>query len=69
VRELFVVHLVSWTIPLLSCLFVFLEFPGGVDIPDLHQKALRAEKNFENTKVFSVDLNVLERLGEFKEYK
>jgi hypothetical protein len=34
-----------------------------MDIPDLHQKAVRAEKNFESTKVVSVDPAVLQRLG------
>jgi hypothetical protein len=42
---------------------MFSEFSGVMDIPDLHQKALRAEKNFESTKVTSVDPSVSGRSG------
>jgi len=34
-----------------------------MDIPDLHQKALRAEKNSANTKVVSVDPALSGKLG------
>jgi hypothetical protein len=44
-------------------LYIFSEFFGVMDIPDLHQKAMRAEKNFENTKVVSVDPALSRRLG------
>jgi hypothetical protein len=47
-------------------LYIFSEFPGGMDIPDLHEKAVRAEKNIESTKVLSVDPNLSGRLGECK---
>jgi hypothetical protein len=42
---------------------MFSEFSGVMDVPDLHQKALRAEKNFESTKIASVDPSVSERSG------
>jgi hypothetical protein len=42
---------------------MFSEFSEVMDIPDLHQKALRAEKNFEGTKIASVDPSVSERSG------
>ncbi|PNF20433.1 Arginyl-tRNA--protein transferase 1 [Cryptotermes secundus] len=38
------------------------DFSGVMDIPDLHQKVLRAEKNFENTKIVSVDPSLSRRL-------
>lgn len=37
---------------------MFSEFSEVMDIPDLHQKALRAESNFESTNVVAVDPSV-----------
>ncbi|PSN51200.1 Arginyl-tRNA--protein transferase 1 [Blattella germanica] len=37
-------------------------FSSAVDVPDLHKKALRAEKNLENSKVVSIDPSLTGRL-------
>jgi hypothetical protein len=42
---------------------MFSEFSEVMDIPDLHQKALRSESNSESTKVAAVDPSVLGRSG------
>jgi hypothetical protein len=43
--------------------YIFPEVCEVMDIPDLHQKALRAESNSENTKVAAVDPSVSGRSG------
>jgi len=43
--------------------YMFSEFSEVMDIPDLHQKALRAESNSESTKVATVDPSVSGRSG------
>ena len=45
------------------CVYMFSEFSEVMDIPDLHQKALRAESNSESTKVAAVDPSVSGRSG------
>ncbi|KAJ9577113.1 hypothetical protein L9F63_006321, partial [Diploptera punctata] len=45
------------------------DFPVPLDIPDLHKKALRAEKNLENTKVVSVDPSLSGRIDISSEQK
>lgn len=49
-----------------SCMipvYLFSEFYEVMDIPDLHQKALRAGSNSESTKIDSVDPSVSGRSG------
>lgn len=45
------------------CVSMFSEFSEVMDIPDLHQKALKAESNSESTKVAAVDPSVSGRSG------